>query len=391
MKYFSAQYIFTNNGPPLKRGIITTDDDGTIISVEDTGGILPERHSLEFYNGIIVPGFVNCHCHLELSWMKDRIPEQTGLGGFLSTLTGIRSGGVDESDKAIASADRSMADEGVVLCADICNSSSTFSVKKKSRIRYINFLEVFGIDPASAEKRLAEIMKVAEAATANSLEWYLVPHSVYSVSLPLFRMLREKTGSNKFTSVHFLESEDETGLLSEKSGPLMDAYKKMLSPSVVIIPVKDHLTAVFDEITPSGNLILVHNTAIEQEQVRNLKNRPGIFYCLCPGSNRYITDSVPPLNMLASEGCKIVIGTDSLSSNNKLSILNEIRILQDEFPETHLTSLIEMATLTGAEALGAVEAAGSIEPGKKPGLVLIRDADLEGMRLLPSSSSVRLI
>ena len=165
MKYFSAQYIFTNNGPPLKRGIITTDDDGTIISVEDTGGILPERHSLEFYNGIIVPGFVNCHCHLELSWMKDRIPEQTGLGGFLSTLTGIRSGGVDESDKAIASADRSMADEGVVLCADICNSSSTFSVKKKGRIRYINFLEVFGIDPASAEKRLA----AARAADTRAL------------------------------------------------------------------------------------------------------------------------------------------------------------------------------------------------------------------------------
>ncbi len=391
MKHFSAQYIFTNNGPPLKRGIITTDDAGTILTVEDTGGILPERHSVEFYNGIIVPGFVNCHCHLELSWMKNLIPEQTGLGGFLSTLTGIRNAGNDENEMAISSADRSMADEGVVLCADICNSPSTFSVKKRSRIRYINLLEAFGIDPASAEKRVAEIMKVAEAAIADSLEWYLVPHSVYSVSLPLFRMLKEKTGSNTITSVHFLESEDEVRLLSDKSGPLMDAYRMILSQSVAIMPVADHLSAVLDEITQSGNLMLVHNTAIGQDLVRSLKKRPGIFYCLCPGSNRYISGGIPPLDMLASEGCKITIGTDSLSSNNKLSMLNELRILQEEFPETKLTDLIEMATLTGAEALGATETTGSIEPGKKPGLVLIRDADLEGMRLLPSSKSVRLI
>src|SRR5512140_2172534 len=122
MKHFSAQYIFTNNGPPLKRGIITTDDTGMIISVEDTAGILPERHSLEFYNGIIVPGFVNCHCHLELSWLAGRIPQGTGLGGFLSAVTGIMSAGSDDAERAIESADRSMADEGVVLCADICNS-----------------------------------------------------------------------------------------------------------------------------------------------------------------------------------------------------------------------------------------------------------------------------
>ena len=71
MKRFSAQYIITNSGPPLKRAIITTEDDGTVINIEDTHGELQEKHSVEFYNGIIIPGFVNCHCHLELSHMKD--------------------------------------------------------------------------------------------------------------------------------------------------------------------------------------------------------------------------------------------------------------------------------------------------------------------------------
>jgi cytosine/adenosine deaminase-related metal-dependent hydrolase len=391
MKHFSAQYIFTNNGPPLKRGIITTDDEGRIISIEDTGGMLPERHSLEFYNGIIVPGFVNCHCHLELSWLKNRIPHGTGLGGFLSALTGIRSAGSDEAERAIESADKTMADEGVVLCADICNSPATFNIKKKSRIKYINLLEVYGIDPAGAEKRINEIMKVAAVAEDNLLEWYIVPHSVYSVSLPLFRLLREKTESNRVTSIHFLESADEIRLLSDHSGPLMDAYNLILSPSAVIMPAADHVSAVIEEITPSGNLILVHNTAIGREQVIKLRNRPGIYYCLCPGSNSYITNSVPPLGLLIGESCNTVIGTDSLSSNNTLSILNELRILQEEFPGILLADLITMATLTGARALGADDTAGSIEPGKKPGLVLIRDADLEGMKLLPSSSSTRLI
>ena len=79
MKRFSAQYIITNSGPSLKRAIITAEDDGTIINIEDTLGDLQEKHSVEFYNGIIIPGFVNCHCHLELSHMKDAIGQGTGL------------------------------------------------------------------------------------------------------------------------------------------------------------------------------------------------------------------------------------------------------------------------------------------------------------------------
>jgi aminodeoxyfutalosine deaminase len=391
MKSFSAQYIFTNNGPPLKRGIIITDDDGTIISVEDTRGNLPEKHSVSFCNGIIVPGFVNCHCHLELSNLKNKIKQGTGLGGFLSELTRVRTTVPDDPEPAAVAADKMMADEGVVLCADICNSSLTFAIKKKSRIRYISLLEVYGIDPSAAGRRLYEIMKVADTAEEDQMEWYLVPHSVYSVSLPLFALLRQKTGSNRVTSLHFMESEDEKSLLSGHAGPLMDAYNLILSPSAVIKPPADHVTAVIEEITPSGNLILVHNTFIGAEQIRHLRKRNDVYYCLCPGSNRYIGNSVPPLELLISENCNIVIGTDSFASNSQLSMLNELKILQEEFPGTPLADLITWGTINGARALGAEDLTGSIEPGKKPGLVLIRDADLAGMKLLPSTTSVRLL
>src|SRR5512135_425342 len=90
MKRFSAQLVYTNSGPPLRRGIITTDDNGNVLGVEDTGGKLSEYRSVEFYNGIIVPGFVNCHCHLELSYLKDHLHHARGLGEFILQVRGSR-------------------------------------------------------------------------------------------------------------------------------------------------------------------------------------------------------------------------------------------------------------------------------------------------------------
>ena len=144
MKRFAAQYIVTNSGPPLKRAVITTEDDGTIISIEDTEGDLKEKHSIEFYNGIIIPGFVNCHCHLELSHMKGYTAKGIGLGGFIQQIRSTRDTNEKVLVSSVYSADNHMFDEGIVLCADVCNTSDSFKIKKESRIRYINLLEVFG-------------------------------------------------------------------------------------------------------------------------------------------------------------------------------------------------------------------------------------------------------
>ena len=102
---------------------------------------------------------------------------------------------------------------GVNLCADICNTSLTFNLKKESRISYINLLEVFGIDPAKADHRMAEIIKISEIAGEMNLPFSLVPHSVYSLSLPLFRLLRETNNDNRVTSIHFMETAGEGILL----------------------------------------------------------------------------------------------------------------------------------------------------------------------------------
>ena len=156
MKRFSAQYIITNSGTPLKRAVITTEDDGIILSIEDTGGNLREKYSLEFHNGIIIPGFVNCHCHLELSGMKCSIAQGIGLGGFIEQVRNTRDNNIENIITSAFSADENMYNEGVVLCADVCNTSLSFKIKNKSKIRYLNLLEVFGIDPIKASRHSSQ-------------------------------------------------------------------------------------------------------------------------------------------------------------------------------------------------------------------------------------------
>lgn len=391
MKQFSAQYILTNAGPPLKRGIVTADSEGTITSVKDTGGNLQEKESVEFYNGIIIPGFVNCHCHLELSHMKDLIPPGNGLAEFLKYFHKRREDGGEGILAAISRADNDMFRDGVALCADICNTRQTFDLKKRSRIKYVNLLEVFGIDPEKADRRMDEIMQLYSIANDYRIPSWLVPHTVYSVSRSLFRLLRAVTLSNKISSVHFMETEAEITFLKNRTGPIRDSYNESGLGIGALEPVKDHAAAVLEEITPSGNLILVHNTFADRATIRKVKKRNNLFWCLCPNANLYIENHLPPVDLLVEENCQIIIGSDSLASNATLSILEELKTLQMSFPRVNLTDLIRWATFNGAMALGEGADFGSIQPGKKPGLLLLHDVDLHKMKLLPESRITRLL
>ena len=391
MKRFTAQYIITNTGPSLKRAVITAEDDGTIISVEETTGDLQEKHSTEFYNGIIIPGFVNCHCHLELSHMKGSSSKGMGLGSFIEQVRSSRDKNKDKILSSAYSADYSLFKEGIVLCADVCNTSDSFKIKKESRISYLNLLEVFGLDPDKAGKRIDEILNVAKISREMDLPFSLVPHSAYSMSLTLFRLLRNETLNNRITSIHFMETDGEETFLKNQTGSLMTSYQRsgLIPPGLET--AKSHAEVVLNEVTKSGNLILVHNTFADINTIRLVMERGNLFWCLCPNSNLYIENRIPPLNLLIEEGCEIVIGTDSLASNNNLSILEELKTLQFNFPDTPVEDLLYWATLNGAKALGEEKRFGSIETGKKPGLLLLENVDLQNMKLLPESFVTRLI
>lgn len=391
MRRFAAQYLITSAGPVLKRAVVTTDDDGRIIAVEDYPDELDQQHSVEYHNGIIVPGFVNCHCHLELSHMKGKIPQRQGLAGFIERIRTTRNSSPEIIEKAASAEDKAMFRNGTALCADICNNTSTFGIKARSSIRYINLIEVFGVNPGKASRRMAEALLVAEEAKKLNIPFAITPHSAYSVSLPLFRLLAEITAGNKLFSLHFLETSVEKQFMEAHSGPLMEAYERsgLMGPDREF--ASTHEEVVLELIPQNGNLILVHNTYADKQIVDTLKKRKNLFWCLCPYSNLYIEGDLPPAGLLMKEGCTVVIGTDSLASNTRLEMLEELKLLQRSFPDISLTNLIQWATLNGAKALHQEKEYGSIEPGKKPGLLLIENADLMNFRLTEESTVTRLI
>lgn len=367
MRRISAQYVFTPAGNPLRRAVVTTADDGTIVEVEDTGGELRESAGTEFYNGIIIPGLVNCHSHLELSHLRNAVPRGEGLTGFISYMRERRRVVHGEIEAAAERADREMYDGGVVACGDISNESVSFDVKSRSSIRYLTFAEVFGSDPLQADARMSRVLMVAEAARESLLPAYITPHAVYSMSDRLFTLVREHITPGSVISLHFLESDDE---------------RKMAS---------DHVETALELSRLASHLILVHNTVITRAEAERLAAEGNIWFCLCPSSNLHITGVMPPVTLLREVTDRIVAGTDSLASNDHLDMLNELRLLQDAAPGISLNEVIRWGTINGARALKMSDTLGSIEPGKKPGLLLIENADLVNLRLLPLSRVRRLL
>jgi cytosine/adenosine deaminase-related metal-dependent hydrolase len=187
-----------------------------------------------------------------------------------------------------------------------------------------------------------------------------------------------------------METKAEEELVKKHAGPLMISYMRSGLITAGIETVKSHDDAILNEITSAGNLILVHNTFANKQIIRTVKKRDDLFWCLCPGSNIYIEDRIPPVELLMDEKCEITIGTDSLASNKRLDILEELKTLQLHIPSLSLEELIEWATINGARALGMEETFGKIETGRKPGLLLLNNVDLQNMKLLPESFVTRL-
>jgi cytosine/adenosine deaminase-related metal-dependent hydrolase len=188
-----------------------------------------------------------------------------------------------------------------------------------------------------------------------------------------------------------METECEKSFLKYNDGPILESYKESGLEVELLETVEDHETAILDEITPSGNLILVHNTFADRTTIKKIKKRENLYWCLCPNANLYIEDQMPPVDLLIEENCCIVTGTDSLASNSHLSILEELKTLHEYYPWVPLKDLVRWATINGAMALGEEAEYGSIQPGKKPGLLILQDIDLHKMQLLPGSRITRLI
>ena len=387
MKSFRADYVFPVNADPIKNGIVTVDDDGKIVSVS---AFAQPGVEVEQLSGVICPGFVNTHCHVELSHLHKQTQQGTGLVEFIKAVQQLRNGDDAAIKDAALRADQEMYDNGIVAVGDTSNSNNSLKVKQDSKIYYHTFVEVFSFLPQRAEEAFnnaVELLKQFKPLSAS-----LTPHAPYSVSKELFKLIRSYSDANdNLLSMHNQECEDENKFYRYKNGKFIEMYEAFgMDISYFKPQARNSIQSVIPLLSNQQNILLVHNTCTNLKDIYFVKRFDRkINWCFCPNANLYIEGKLPKIDLFLDEGFNITLGTDSLASNDKLCILSEMRTLQQNFPALTINKLLEWGTINGARFLGIDDEVGSLEAGKKPGLNLL--TGLDGMKITADTQVKRLL
>ena len=370
---FQATQIFT--GTKLLEGplVLITKNDGTIeaiVGVEEAG------EQIQHFDGILSPGFINAHCHLELSHLKNKIGVNVGLQEFVKQIVAIRKVEEHIIADAIEKAEDEMFTNGIVAVGDICNTLDTLSVKEKHRLSYYSFIELYDLDPTRAYDKIKAGVIMQDAFQDKCIRAALVPHAPYSVSFNLWKLLTNYFGSNTI-SMHNQETKDENEFFEKKSGSFLGMYERTkVSLDFFEATGRSSLQSVLPYFKKAARSILVHNSFTSKEDIQAVeKEMPNSFWCLCPNANWYIEKTLPPIDLLRSQNATIVLGTDSYASNWSLNIMDEIKTIQKHFSSIPLAEMLQWATMNGARALQMESSVGSFEKGKKPGVVLIEGVE----------------
>lgn len=358
--------------------VLLLEPDGTIaglIAAEEAGD------DIKVYNGILTPGFINCHCHLELSHLKNVIPPHTGLIEFLCSVVTKRGFPADFIQQEIEKAEKEMEEKGIVAVGDIGNTADTASIKSSSRIRWQNFVEVLSFTDAKAAENIDYYQQVAtqmENALKNNATPHrtsLVPHAPYSISPQTFQRINQLT-ANQIISIHNQEHPAEDVLYQTGGGDYLKLFKIFgMDASPFPVTGKTSIRSVLPYFNNGQTVLLVHNTCMTEPDISwaneyAAANDIQLVYCICINANLYIENKCPPLDLFIKHNCRIVLGTDSYSSNWQLNMAKEIAAIQKHFPQLPVETVLQWATANGARALQWSDALGSFEKGKKPGVVL---------------------
>ena len=373
MKRYAAQWVYTlTSARPLKNAFVELADDGTILRT----GVCEEGEPV--LEGALCPGFVNAHCHVELSYMKGRFRKGTGMAGFIDQINALRDTSSPEIRVALLKeAMDGMYRQGVVAMADISNCDDSFAVKAAHPMYTRTFLEVFGAVPSECDAVMEEVKALQRKALSCGLDAAPTPHSCYTMSPELVTASSVEGLRSGFLSFHCEESEEEEEMMMYGRGPMWDnrvANGIPTPPVTGTSSLEYFLMRLREAGLPEpvrGHVLLVHECCLTAEGAALAKRvlaQP--FLAVCPLSNLFIHKMLPPIPVMKESGIPICIGTDSLSSNDDLNLLAEMECLQEAFGLS-LEEVLGWACLNGARFLGKEDVLGTLEPGKKPGVVRI--------------------
>ena len=363
MRFLSADWIYPLHISPIKEGVLQVSDEGKIITIfENRSEVSFDK--LEIFEGLLCPGFVNAHCHLELSHLLGIAEKGKGLLDFLGAIKQRNNYTELEKQNAIENAEQQMIDNGIVAVGDICNTTDTLSQKQKGNLQYYNFIETFQIDEKKIKKTLTSTRIIRDKFRNSGMKATIVPHAAYSVPPKLMQEISNSfDNKDELFTIHMQETNLENQFFEKREGKLFEWLENINASSEIWKKRKD--SNDFLKELGRKKILMVHNTFSKKEGITDN------YYCTCPKANLYIERCLPDYSIFNTE--KLCVGTDSLASNDSLSILQELKIIKDNSC-FDLNTLLKIACKNGAEALG-FENLGTFHKGKTPGVNLIPDVN----------------
>ncbi len=378
MKLFHADAIVIADGPVLRDGAVVVAGDGTVVSVGPAAEVLRGAHgaSVTRVSGVILPGLVNAHTHLELSALAGRVRGGNGFLSWVDELLGARSeAGDDESETAIRAAVASLDAACTSAVGEVTNTLAAVPALASAGMAGTIFHEVFGVARGAALARsdslLAELAARFPVWPSRDLSYAPSPHTLYTTHPDAVRrLLALARARGARPAVHLLEHAAERQALETGQGPV-PAWLARRVPDVEAFlwpetPALDYADAL--GLLAPGTL-LVHLTVATARELERVA-ASGASVVFCPRSNMQIERLLPPLASALAAGLEPALGTDSLASSPSLDVLEEARALFDAFPDADAATLLRMATWNGARALGRSDL-GRVTVGARPGLFAI--------------------
>jgi cytosine/adenosine deaminase-related metal-dependent hydrolase len=376
---FCAELLYTGTGTVLENHFVETDNAGKILGIEPN-----IRGRYRTMPGAICPGFVNTHCHLELTHMAGKLATGTGLIPFIYGVVIHRQEDIDRLPGDLKQLMDTWYKNGIVACGDISNTTDSFAVKNDARFSFYTFVELFDLfQPHNIQKESEKAHQVLAAAQSVGHPFnraHVSPHAPYSVSPQLFEEIRSINGSHQdvTVSIHNQETPAENEFLETGTGRLLDFYNNIGLPLAHFKPTaKRAIHYATEHLDPNQRTLFVHNTTSGLEDIRAAQAwSSNTYWATCPNANLYIENRLPDYQAFRTTGARVCIGTDSLASNWQLSILDELKTIHRYQSALPFQETIIWATAHGAQALGMFDRLGSIEPNKQPGLVWLSTPQL---------------
>jgi cytosine/adenosine deaminase-related metal-dependent hydrolase len=373
MRYITADQIFSGKGFFPTHTVLVLDDKNTISDITTLDSI--EKSNVEHFKGIITPGFINTHCHLELSHLKGVIKQHTGIVDFgLSVMKHRNEMVLELQQEAMQRADEEMKMQGIVAVGDISNSNSSIKTKQQSHLYYHTFVELIALNPERADLVFDAGKQLLSEFSNTQLSASFAPHAPYSASLELIKKITDDCFYiSQPTSIHNQESKAENEFFNSKSGDYLRLYDTIKVPIDYFKATgKSSLQTIISSFNSKVNTLLVHNTFTNKDDIENVqKTHQYLYWCLCPNANLYIENSLPNISLLNANNCELTLGTDSLASNSQLSIIDEINAILKQYTTFSLEVLLQAATYNGAQFLGIENQFGLIEKNRNSGINLI--------------------